>query len=106
MFRNFIKLTVFVLFAGVILCAVGLTCSQAAGNISDADKYAWSETAGWLNFNPGHVNAGVTVYSDHLEGFAWGENIGWVKLGSHTGGGSHTYDQSAGNRGVLMPVCR
>ncbi|MDM8540533.1 hypothetical protein QUF90_05545 [Desulfococcaceae bacterium HSG9] len=99
MFRNFIKQTVFVLFATVILCVVG-TATHAAGNISDTDKYAWSETAGWLNFNPGHADAGVTVYSDHLEGFAWAENIGWVNLGSYSEGGTHTYDQSAGNWGV------
>jgi hypothetical protein len=99
MFKNFIKQTVFVLFAAALLCIVG-TATHAAGNISDTDKYAWSETAGWLNFNPGHADAGVTVYSDHLEGFAWAENIGWVKLGGHTAGGAHTYDQSAGNWGV------
>ncbi len=50
MFKNFIKQTVFVLFAAVILCVVG-TATHAAGNISDTDKYAWSETAGWLNFS-------------------------------------------------------
>ena len=40
-------------------------------------------------------NGGVTVYSDHLEGDAWGENIGWIRLGTHTGGGSHTYANDA-----------
>jgi len=39
----------------------------------------------------------VTVYSDHLEGFAWEENIGWISLGTYTGGSSHTYANSAAN---------
>ena len=33
----------------------------------------------------------MTVYSDNLEGYAWGENTGWIRLGTYTGGGSHTY---------------
>jgi len=34
---------------------------------------------------------GVTVYADHLEGYAWHENIGWIRLGTFSGGGAHTY---------------
>ncbi len=65
------------------------TAALAAGNISATDKYAWSETSGWLNFAPS--GGGVTVYPDHLEGYVWQENIGWIKVGSHTGGGVFTY---------------
>ncbi len=42
------------------------------------------------NFAPSH-GSGVTVYDDHLEGYAWAENLGWIRLGTHTGGGTHTY---------------
>ena len=42
-----------------------------------------------MNFRP--FFGGVTVYPDHLEGYAWAENVGWVKLGSYSLGGSHTY---------------
>ena len=46
-------------------------------------------------------NGGVTVFSDHLEGYALGENIGWIRLGTHEGGGSHTYaNDAAGTYGV------
>jgi hypothetical protein len=56
-------------------------------------------SAGWINFNPTHGE--VTVYADHLEGYAWGENIGWIRLGTHTGGGAHTYtNDAAGTYGV------
>ncbi|MDS4031021.1 MAG: IPTL-CTERM sorting domain-containing protein [Candidatus Contendobacter sp.] len=70
---------------------VGLLISPVlfAAGISATNKYAWSENAGWLNFNATHGN--VQVYMDHLEGFVWAENLGWIRLGSHTGGGAYTY---------------
>lgn len=60
-----------------------------AENIDPTAKFAWSEIAGWLNFDTTH--SGVHVYNDHLEGFVWAENIGWIKMGVYTGGGTHTY---------------
>ncbi len=60
-----------------------------ASNITD--RYAWSETAGWINFRPPHENAGVTVHNDHLEGFAYAGNIGWIRLGGPSGGDSPDY---------------
>jgi hypothetical protein len=76
------------------LLAVGVALA-AVGNIDVTHKWAWGANVGWVNFAPD--NGGVTVYSDHLEGYAWGENIGWIRLGAYSGGGSHTYtnaDQS------------
>ncbi len=64
--------------------------------ISDAEKYAWPENTGWLNFKPSH--GGVMVHDDHLSGYAWCESIGWVKLGSD--GGGPYYNTTAGNWGV------
>jgi hypothetical protein len=60
------------------------------GNIDETEKYAWGTNIGWVNFCPQH--GGVTVYSDHLEGYAWAENIGWIRLGTHTSGSPHTYE--------------
>lgn len=68
--------------------------SPAAG-ISSTNKYAWAENAGWLNFYSANNSADVQVYPDHLEGFVWAENIGWIRLGSHTGGGAHTYTNNS-----------
>jgi len=53
-------------------------------NISAAEKYAWAETSGWINFAP--ANGGITVMPTYLWGYAWAENIGWVKLGNDNGG--------------------
>jgi hypothetical protein len=83
------------------LLAVTLTVGlfrvvRAAVNADDRDPaggYAWSTNAGWINFSPPY--GGVTVYDDHLEGYAWGENIGWIRLGTHTGGGAHTYGNTS-----------
>ena len=81
------------LIAGILLCLVGVAY---AANINSTNKWAWGGNVGWLNFAPTH-GGGVTVYSDHLEGYAWGENIGWIKLGTHTGGSPHTYANDAAN---------
>ena len=54
---------------------------------------AWGTNVGWLNFNPAH-GGGVTVYTNHLEGYVWAENIGWIRLGSD-GGGEPYYDNDA-----------
>ncbi len=71
----------------------------ATGNIDVNEKFAWSETAGWLNFRP--IDAGVKVYPDHLEGYAWAQNLGWIKLGSGTAGGTKAYsNMSAADWGV------
>ena len=76
-----------VLIAGLVLCLVGVAY---AANIHSENKWAWGTNVGWINFNPSH-GGGVTVYSDHLEGYVWAENIGWIRLGTHTGGSPHTY---------------
>lgn len=77
--------------AALFLALAGVV--YAVGNIDATNKWTWGGNIGWLNFNPTH--GGVTVYDDHLEGYAWAENIGWVRLGTYTGGGAHTYANDA-----------
>ena len=89
---------------GLILSLVAVGVALAAGNIDPTNKWAWGANAGWINFAPD--NGGVTVYSDHLEGYAWGENIGWLRLGTCTSGSPCTYantiatDYGVNNDGV------
>ena len=73
---------------------------QAATTYIDpANRWAWGTNIGWINFNSTH--SGVTVYDDHLEGYAWAENAGWIRLGTHQGGGIHSYANDApGTYGV------
>ena len=82
------------LLLGLLLSLVAVG-TALAGNIDPANKWAWGTNVGWINFNPD--NGGVTVYSDHLEGYAWGENVGWIRLGTHTGGSPHTYTNADQN---------
>jgi len=83
-------------FGSIMMLSSLLTLEAfAASNIDTTDKYAWNTNSGWVNFNANH--GGVTVYDDHLEGYAWAENIGWIRLGTHTSGGAHTYDNDAAN---------
>ena len=91
-----------VLLAGLSLALFGLAPVVMGSNIDPVDKWAWSANAGWINFRPTCDGCeGVTVYADHLEGYAWGENIGWIRLGTHSGGGAHTYgNSSASDYGV------
>lgn len=56
----------------------------AAWSINNTNKYAWSESVGWINFRP--ELGGARVSADHLAGFVWGENIGWIQLGAEGGG--------------------
>jgi hypothetical protein len=88
------------LLVGLVLLLVPAVVVLAAGNIDINNRSAWGTNAGWINFQLGD-NGGVTVYSDHLEGYAWGENIGWIRLGTCTGGSpcSHAND-AAGTYGV------
>ena len=91
-----------IVLAMLLLALFALAHAVTGSNIDPVNKWAWSTNAGWINFNPTCTGCeGVTVYSDHLEGYAWGENIGWIRLGSHTGGGAHTYGNgSATDYGV------
>lgn len=68
-------------------------------NISETDKYAWSENAGWLNWRSTHAQA--TVGPTYLLGYVWAENIGWIKLGSAPSGGTYENTTSS-NWGVNL----
>jgi hypothetical protein len=88
--------------AVLLLALFGLVQAVLGGNIDMTDRWAWSTNAGWINFNPTCTGCeGVSVYGDHLEGYAWGESIGWIRMGSYEGGGAHTYaNTAADNYGV------
>jgi hypothetical protein len=88
-----------VLVIGVAAILFNGAYAATNSNIDTEAKWAWSTNAGWINFNP--PDGGVTVCSDHLEGYAWGENIGWIRLGTHTDCAAHTYgNTSAADYGV------
>ncbi len=86
------------LFFCSFCCFLTSNLQAATGNISETEKYAWSETSGWFNFRP--VHGGVTVQDTHLSGFVWAANIGWIKLGVDSQGpyGNSSKDDWGVNR--------
>ncbi|MGP1347456.1 MAG: hypothetical protein ACTS3F_12430 [Phycisphaerales bacterium] len=57
---------------------------HAQTNVDPANKHAWAENAGWLNWRDAGTPAGdqgVAIRTTHLEGYIWGENIGWINTG-------------------------
>ena len=46
--------------------------------IDSSNKYAWSSSAGWINFNP--TNGNVEVSDTKLTWQAWIDNYGWINL--------------------------
>jgi len=88
------------LLLALLLSLLVFTVAYAA-NIDTSDKWAWGTNVGWLNFAPTH-GGGVTVYTNHLEGYVWAENIGWIRLNSDdtTGGNPYYANTTASNYGV------
>lgn len=81
--------------AGVLAGA----CPSHAGNIDPANRFAWAENAGWVNFAPSS-GGGVFIRGNgrYLTGFAWCESIGWIRLGAE--GGGPYLNTTAANWGV------
>lgn len=80
-----IKIVLFFVFLiGQALSANFAFASITNGTIDPVDKYAWSEKAGWLNFNCPSCDIHITDAS--LTGYIWSENYGWINLNPSTGG--------------------
>ncbi len=74
----------------ILLFVAAWPCLAASSySMDNTRKWACAENAGWVNHKPFH--GGVFLYNDHLEGYAWYETVGWIRLGTYTGGGTHTY---------------
>ena len=92
---------------GLALLALGgLATTGRASTLHDTHKWAWSESAGYLNFKATNdavssafaatVQPGLNGY---LTGWAWSEMLGWIKLGN-TNGGLPYANTDATNGGV------
>ena len=52
-------------------------------NIDPADKHAWGENIGWVNFDTASAapdQARFDSAASRFRGYAWGENVGWINL--------------------------
>ena len=83
----------------LILPLLAASALFASSNITPENASAWSSSFGWIDF--GSDQGEVTVYSTHIEGYAYSPNIGLIRLGTHSGGGEHIYQNSSNtNYGV------
>jgi uncharacterized repeat protein (TIGR02543 family) len=54
---------------------------EMAAKIPGEDKYAYSESAGWINFATTQGNVFAKIGTNGcLSGMAWSENLGWIKF--------------------------
>lgn len=75
-------------FFGAIACAGAAIPVLAQANISAADKFCWSENAGFLDWRDANGGSGGVRILDgagFLRGFAWCENTGYLNLGNGAG---------------------
>ena len=101
---NAVIVLVVVCFVVLPACLWTVPVTHAASNIDGTNRYAWSETAGWLNFRAAageeaEGSYGVMVGTQCLSGYAWAENIGWIRLGA-PGAACPYANDSATNYGV------
>jgi len=71
---------VLLLVAAVAVAVPGTVSALSSVDPADDARYAWSESAGWVDAyaNGSH---GVVVGPHLLSGYAWCENVGWLHLG-------------------------
>lgn len=74
-------------FIAAILCSP-FSALAVTGGINATNKYAWSENAGWINFNPS--GGSVLVSDTNITGYAWVANYGWINLAPPGGGVTNT----------------
>ncbi len=67
----------------------------STGTIEPANRYAYGENIGWLDFG---ISAGnVTVTDSALTGYAYGENVGWLSLNCANTSSCGTVDYKVSN---------
>ncbi|MFA5252003.1 MAG: hypothetical protein WC454_05395 [Phycisphaerae bacterium] len=83
--------------AAILVLSFTFAYAENIDPYEDDSQYAYSENAGWLNFEPDVAvpNAGATASSSKLTGFIWAENIGWINLSPASYGG--VFNDGAGN---------
>jgi hypothetical protein len=89
------------------LVTLGCAFAAHASTIHSTDKFAYAQSAGWLNLRPGQSGGGegVSVTFFHLSGTAYGQSTGWVDLGDGTPVDGLRYsNSSASDMGVNMDL--
>ena len=75
--ENFFKLSLVIVLVASFL-PLTVFASSTDGTIDQANKYAWGEKIGWINF--GTNNGSIHITDSQITGYAWSENYGWINL--------------------------
>jgi hypothetical protein len=71
------KIFFFCLSLLILISAFYSTASAASLSVTG---YAWSDTIGWIQFNPTYGGVFLDNATGELSGYAWSDNIGWVSF--------------------------
>ncbi len=72
-FKKIVKIIIFFLIFFI-------WSGSAKADLGAMSGYAWSENAGWINFNPTGGGVSLDNATGEFRGYAWGENIGWLSF--------------------------
>ena len=71
-------ITGLIIFSFLLFLKGAVFASTTDGTIEPANRYGYSENAGWIDFGSAQGNVHITDAA--LTGYAWGENTGWISL--------------------------
>ncbi len=99
--KVYLLLFIVFIFSACLYSIQYVIASTTDGTIDAANKWAWSENTGWIDFGTSGGNVHVTDTA--LTGYAYGENIGWISLNcSNTSScGSNGYAVANNAEGTL-----
>ncbi|MDP9249491.1 MAG: carboxypeptidase-like regulatory domain-containing protein [bacterium] len=76
--KGVLAFSIFYFFTFIFLHPQSVFASETEGTIDVADKYAWGENIGWINF--GCDGCDVEITDDGMTGYAWSAQYGWINL--------------------------
>ncbi len=95
-FCNHMKKTLFAIILLIIATSSSSTsASTTSGTITSPNTFAWSENAGWIDFNAS--STAVTITDSELTGYAYSENLGWISLNCSNTSSCGTVDYKVAN---------
>ncbi len=75
---------IFFIFIVFLALPIAVFASQTSGTVDTTNKYAWSDQAGWVNFNT--ANGNISITDSGITGYAWNSNYGWINMSPTSGG--------------------
>lgn len=75
------RVAVRIWFGLITLAVVQVGAADSIDPGNDGSQYAWSESAGWVNAEPGgDGGSGMRVGQSTAGGWLWSETVGWISL--------------------------